>query len=184
MRQAGFEAAKKAGDAKTKARTDALDSMKAKNTGLQKLDNSGPTNMPPPSGSTEAKEAVKGESGVTKVEGKADKVPAASKSEVLEGKGQAEQVPTSKEADAAANESILEDKSHIVLVGQGQTPEGGTPQSERSEECYEASNEVESGGSGLRQVVSATDEGEALPGKRTQEQDATDGAEVGTSVAD
>ena len=80
MRQAGFEAAKKAGDAKFKARAGALQASKADSQTptpetLQKLDNSGPTGMPPPSGTTEAAEAIKPESGETSAEGKADGVP-------------------------------------------------------------------------------------------------------------
>ena len=181
MRQAGFEAAKKAGDAKTKAPTEFLDSMKAKDSGLQKIDTSSPTSIPPPSGSTEAADMIKGNSGQEKLESKADEVPATGEAEVLEGTGQAEAIPTSKEAEAAANESILEDKSHIVLVGHGQTPVAGTPQSETFDESLKR---VDSAGSGLKQAISATDEGEDLPGKRTQEQEAADGGEVGTSVAD
>lgn len=184
MRQAGFEAAKKAGDAKTKARTDTVEAMKAKNPVLQKLDNSGPTGPPPPSGNTEAGDAIRGESGEANVEGKADDVSATEEAEVLEGKGLATVIPTSKEAEAAANESILEDKSHIVLAGHGQTPEGLTPSSEQSEADYEELKRVETGKSGLSQVMSATDKGEDLPGKRTQEQGAADGGEVGISVAD
>ena len=76
MRQAGFEAAKKAGDAKAKARTDYMAAAKAQNPDLRKLDNSGPTGMPPPSGTTEASEATKGESRDSNVAGKADDVPA------------------------------------------------------------------------------------------------------------
>ncbi len=184
MRQAGLEAAKKAGDAKAKARTEALESLKAKDSGLQKLDNSAPTGMPPPSGTTEASNAIKGETGEAKVAGKADEVPTTEETEVLEGKGQTAEILTSTEAEAAANESILEDKSHIVLVGQGRTPDGGTPRSEMSEEGYEALKKAESAGSGFKQSISATDEGEELPGKRTQEQGAADGGEAGNSVAD
>ena len=184
MRQAGFEAARKAGDAKSKARADALDAMKAKDDNLKKLDKSAPSGMPPPSGTTEAEEAMKGGKGEVSMEAKADDVSATPEAEVYEGKGLGEQIPTSKEAEAAANESILEDKSHIVLVGQGQTPIGGSPVSEVSEEGYEALKRVESGGTGLRQMISATDEGEGLPGKKTQHQGAGEAGEAGTSVAD
>ena len=183
MRQAGFEAAKKAGDAKAKARTDALDAMKAKDDKLKKLDSSALPGMPPPSGTTEAGDTIKGDDEKTTVAGKADDV-AATDTEVFEGKGLGVQIPTSKEAEAAANESILEDKSHIVLVGHGQTPVGGSPVSEISEEGYEALKRVESGGSGLKQVLSATDGGEDLPGKKSQDHGAGEAAGVGTSVAD
>lgn len=186
MRQAGFEAAKKAGDAKAKARTDALDSMKAKDEGLQKLDNSGPTSIPPPSGTTEASDAIKGSSSGANIESKADCVPTTDDPEVLEGKGQATDIPTSKEAEAAANESILQDKSHVVLMGHGQTPVEGSPRSEIFEGMDDTLKKVESAGSGLRQSTSATDEAEesAMGGKRTQEQGAAEGDEVGRSVGD
>ena len=81
MRQAGFEAAKKAGDAKTKARAQALEASKAKSADLQKLDNSSPTGMPPRSGITEAEEAKKPDSGVTSADGAADAVPTAKEGE-------------------------------------------------------------------------------------------------------
>jgi len=227
MRQAGFEAAKKAGDAKSKARTDALDAAKAKQGSLEKLDNSGSTGMPPPSGTTEAMDAIAGESGEAKVEGKADEVPitedmvggggmisatglelggevasskevdeSANKSisrdeepEILEGKGQAElpSVPTADEAEAAANEAIHQDKSHIVLAGHGQTPEGLTPPNEKADhdEALEQSVQaIDGGGSTLKSAISATDEAEALPGTKTQEQAAASGEHVGDSVAD
>ena len=184
MRQAGLEAAKKAGDAKTKARTDLLNSMKARDGSLQKLDNSGPAGMPPPSGSTEAGDAIKGDSTGAKVAGKADEVPSTEEAEELEGKGQADEIPTAQEANSAANASILEDKSHIVLAGHGRTPEGVTPNSEISEVDYEGLKRTDTGGSSLRQMVSATDDAEELPGKRTQEQGAAEGEEAGISVAD
>ena len=78
MRQLGFEAAKKAGEAKSKARSETLEAAKAKNPELQKLDNSGPTGMPPPSGTTEVADALKGENGEAAMEGNADTVLAAS----------------------------------------------------------------------------------------------------------
>ena len=76
MRQAGFEAARKAGDAKTKARNDILEAAKSRNPDLQKLDNSASTGMPPPSGTMEAAEAQKPGTGITSAESKADDVPA------------------------------------------------------------------------------------------------------------
>lgn len=222
MRQAGFEAAKRAGDAKTKARTDALDAAKERGGSLEKLDNAGPTGLPPPSGTTEAKDAVEGENGGAEVEGEADEVPntkdvvddgglgaatgsgkgveetgskskaADEESEVLEGKGQAQpssvgEVPTAGEAEAAANEAIRQDKSHIVLAGHGQTPEGPTPPNEKEEDVEaveKAGDAGEDGGSALKHSTSATDEAEALPGKKTQEQAAASGESVGDSVAD
>ena len=191
MRQAGFEAAKKAGDAKAKARTEALDTLKTKDGELQKLDNSAPPGLPPPTGTTDSSEVIPGLTGSANIVSKADTTPPTSNPEFLEGKGQAEEppIPTSKEAEAAANESILEDKSHVVLVGHGQTPvEGsveGSPRSETFEGRDEALKRVNSAGSGLKQAVSATDEGERVGGgKRTQEQGAAVGEDAGTSIGD
>ena len=237
LRQAGFEAAKKANDAKTKARQEALAAAKSKDEGLQKLDNSGPTSMPPPSGTAEAADAKEPETAGALVESEADKVPATGEGateevenatqedhediqtaeagkkstsnpistdeseEVLGDTGQAEpqpstaqvipsiapppssdDVPSATAVEAAANESILKDKSHIVLVGR---EADHTPPSERAElgkeQVTEETNRV--GETPLREVT-ATDEAQNLPGKKTQEQEAAEGAEAGTSVAD
>lgn len=146
MRQAGFEAAKKAGDAKSKARAEALRASRDKDTEpssdtLRKLDNSGPTGMPPPSGTTEAVEATKPETGITSAEGKADDVPSTKQGEqdALESGNKAR---PSKKADEAANTSILPDESEEVLEGRGQaepTPEDRVPSAREVEEAANAS---------------------------------------------
>ena len=121
--------------------------------------------------------------------------------EVLEGTGQAEppaspaqaipsiapipssdDVPSAAVVEAAANESILKDKSHIVLVGK----EGDrTPPAERVNLGKEqVSEEPKTVGETPLREVTATDEAQDLPGKKTQEQEAADGVEAGTSVAD
>ena len=88
MRQAGFEAAKKAGDAK-KAKLFASSKEPEPETlegrgekegivdegSLKKLDNSGPLGMPPPSGTTEAEDAKTPETGGANIESKADETP-------------------------------------------------------------------------------------------------------------
>ena len=237
LRQAGFEAAKKANDAKTKARQDALAAAKSKDEGLQKLDSSGPTGMPPPSGTTEASDAKEPETAGAVMESKADKVPvtgegateeaetatqedsehlktsevgkastsnptsAEQSEEVLEGTGQAEpqaprvqaipsiapppssdDVPSAAVVEAAANESILKDKSHIVLVGR---EADHTPPSERADSGKEqVAEETKTVGETPPREVTATDEAQDMPGKKTQEQEAAEGAEAGTSVAD
>ena len=237
LRQAGFEAAKKANDSKTKARQDALAAAKSKDEGLQKLDSSGPTGMPPPSGTTEAADAKEPETAGAVAESKADKVPITGEGateevenatqeedegiqtaeggktsvgnsvttdepeEVLEGTGQAEpqastayvipsiapppssdDVPSAAVVEAAANESILKDKSHIVLVGR---EADRTPPSERADLGKEqVTEETQPVGETPLREVTATDEAQDLPGKKTQEQEAAEGAEAGTSVAD
>ena len=122
MRQAGFEAAKKAGDAKSKARAEALQASRAKFGApsfdtLKKLDSSGPTGMPPPSGTTEAGEAMKPETGDTTVEGKADQVPQSDEEQKILDKE-----PGLKETEEPVNDSIPTDGSdeEEVLEGRGQ----------------------------------------------------------------
>ena len=167
MRQAGLEAAKKAGDAKSKARAEALQASRDKASApssetLQKLDNSGPTGMPPPSGTTEAEEAVKPETGHTTAEGKADDVPGSKQGEVgaveksgkrkvsgaavtagnAKSKSQEPTIPSSKEAEQAANNSVIADESEEVFEGQGQAesaPEESVPSAKEVEEAANAS---------------------------------------------
>lgn len=161
MRQAGFEAAKKAGDAKSKARAEALQASTSRTDApnfetLRKLDNSGPTGMPPPSGTTEAGEAIKPETGNTSAEGTADDVPLTEegiqeaegndlKSDVKgsgaivgdksETDGKETKIPSSKEVEESANKAIIADGSEEVLEGQGQA--------EPSSEDLSSSKEVE-----------------------------------------
>lgn len=215
MRQAGIEAAKKAGDAKTKARTDALDAAKGDNGSLEKLDNAGPIGMPPPSGTTEAEDAIMGKTGEAKLDGKADDVSSTTgirkggksprskegdepagktvakkeESDGSEDKGQTEvpPVPSAIEAEAAANEAIRQDKSHIMLKGHGQTPEDPTPPDAKvnhGEATETLTQTTEDGESTLKTAVSATDEAEATLDRKTQEQPAASGEHAGDSVAD
>ena len=159
MRQAGFEAAKKAGDAKSKARAEALQASRDKDNApssetLRKLDNSGPTGMPPPSGTTEAVEAIKPETGNTSSEGKADDVPSTKKGEqdALEGgnegrlsgamKAKGSTMPSSKKAEQVADTSMLADDSEEVLEGRGQAepkPEDSVRNAREVEEAANAS---------------------------------------------
>ncbi|KAL8792885.1 MAG: hypothetical protein Q9195_004527 [Heterodermia aff. obscurata] len=99
MRQAGFEAAKKAGDAKkaklfASAKEPESETLEGQGQregvvdegSLKKLDNSGPLGMPPPSGSTEAEDAKAPETAGANVESKADETPSSEPdSEVREG---------------------------------------------------------------------------------------------------
>lgn len=139
MRQVGFEAAKKAGDAKAKARNDILEAAKSKSPDLQKLDNSGPTGMPPPTGSTNAEDAKKPDTGDANVESKADDVPAtsmedpraveaeenaaanisprsASKSELpaITKEESHSDIPTAQEVQAEANVAIVDDEEEVL----------------------------------------------------------------------
>ena len=88
MRQAGFEAAKKAGDAKKaklfasskEPEPETLEGQGEKDEdvdegSLKRLDNSGPLGMPPPIGTTEAEDAKAPETTGANVESKADETP-------------------------------------------------------------------------------------------------------------
>lgn len=79
MRQAGFEAAKKAGEAKSQTRAKGFGESKTSNDALKKLDNSTATGLPPPVGTTEASPAKAQETGSSAAESKADTVPATSR---------------------------------------------------------------------------------------------------------
>ena len=165
MRQAGFEAAKKAGDAKAKARAEALQPSKTKadtpsSEALKKLDNSGPTGMPPPTGTTEAEEAMKPETGDTTVEGKADHVPSSEKGDQnatkkgtqetlgaatatvsnTESHSQDSTRPNTKKSEEAASISIVADGSEEVLEGQGQAEATLADKAPSAKEAEEAAN--------------------------------------------
>jgi hypothetical protein len=80
LRQAGFEAAKKASDAKAKAKAAAAIPLAAKEAtkeggDLSKLDNSGPAGTPPPTGTTSAEDAKTPDTGAAEVVSKSDKTP-------------------------------------------------------------------------------------------------------------
>ena len=88
MRQAGFEAAKKAGDAKkaklfTSSKEPEPDTLEGQGekegvvdeASLKKLDSSGPLGMPPPTGTTEAEDAKASETTGGNVVSKADDTP-------------------------------------------------------------------------------------------------------------
>ena len=186
MRQAGFEAAKKAGDAKAKARSKVLDNPDIPKETTEKLDNSGPTGIPPPSGSTDAESAKAPETAESSVEGKADAVPStqpAVKLPIREktGPGGAFSAPpetqTMSEGDVMAeekHEATAEDKKH--------EPTENTENDGKETERREDSPTVISWKT--RDATAATDEAEDLPGTKTQEQDATCGEKAGESVAD
>lgn len=95
--------------------------------------------MPPPSGTTEAEDALKPVSGESSVEGKGDGVPATAEhegkttekakgsedgksEETATGKAGEEAIPTAKQAEESANTAIAEDESEeeVLLEGQGQ----------------------------------------------------------------
>ena len=74
MRQAGLEAAKKASDAKSQARTKVLGGSETSNDAAKKLENSTAPGIPPPSGTTDASPAITPETDSTTAESKVDDV--------------------------------------------------------------------------------------------------------------
>ena len=108
LRQAGFEAAQKAVDAKAKARSEALDAARNKVPieGIQKLMLGG--------ASTTIAEAEDFEKAASAVEERSKP-----EAEFLEGSGKAEvKIPNAKEVEESANKAIVEDESqHIHIAG-------------------------------------------------------------------
>lgn len=72
MRQAGLEAAKKAGDVKSQARAKGLGLSEASNDAVRKLNDSTAPGVPPPSGTTEAASARAPETSFTTAKSTAD----------------------------------------------------------------------------------------------------------------
>ena len=153
MRQAGFEAAKKAGEAKTKARHDELERLKAKSADLQNLNNSGPSGMPPPSSTAEAEEAKKLENRAATVASTADKVQLtkdgeieeaapnniAAKSKSADEEAVQTEMKANKEMAKAAHEASTGAAEPGVLEGNGQTEEAANM------EMANATNEASTG---------------------------------------
>lgn len=234
MRQAGFEAAKKAGDAKkaklfASKEPDTLEGTGEKDKtfdaeALKKLDNAGPMGMPPPSGTTEADDAKKPETAGAEVESKADNTPR-TEDATMENTGSADkEVETAKTAGNIENLKDegtdlplrVKDKSAEVehqhgtmepfnaATGQKTEKGEGEPQTKgleedgglkgaiekRDEEEREGDKEedeeddVEEPTPGMKAESAVTEQAEALPGKKTQDQEAAKGDEAGISVGD
>lgn len=141
MRQAGLEAAKKASDAKTKARQEELEKLKAKSAEMQKSDGSEPSVVLPPGGTKDTEDAKKPESGGTMAADAADEVSSTKEKEGIEA---AESLtatdPKSSNQDAsqiekaaneemakAANEASTGAAEPDVLEGTGQAEPEATP---------------------------------------------------------
>ena len=231
MRQAGFEAAKKAGDAKkaklfASKEPDKLERKGAKDEtvdeeALKKLDNAGPVGMPPPSGTTEAEDAKKPETAGAEVESKSDDTPS-TEATATEGTGSADKEnETAKTAGSIDNlkdegtdlplrvkdQSAEVEHTHgtmePVVTATGQKTEKGEdePQTkgleedgglkgavekrdkEEDKETDEEEDEKEPI-SETKDVTAVTEQAEALPGKKTQDQEAAKGEEAGVSVGD
>ena len=192
MRQLGIDAAQKASDAKSKAT--APETSNAKEETLQKLDNSGPSGMPPPSGTTEAEEAMAPETVGAHVASKSDETPM-----VGQEKGEGGEVGEEESAEVDHPHGTLEP----AVAGTGHTGEDGsdtkaleehgglepskndrTSVEENTEEDKEDDEaEAQERKAGKVHDAAAAKE-EELPGKKTQDQGAAEAEQAGVSVGD
>lgn len=208
MRQLGIEAARKASGSKTKPKSSAPEPSDIESETIQKLDNAGPTGMPPPSGTTEADAAKAPETANAEVVSKADEkltvkefIEEESREEGGEGVGMEE---TGKEGDAEIDHphGTLEPAVAAVGRNEGESDRVGdtkaleehggleartvhpkrTPKGTRNEDKDEA--EEEAGAETANAVTVPADTTTDLPGKKTQDQGAGDGKEAGISVGD
>ncbi len=214
MRQAGFEAAKKAGDAKKSSSAKIIAQAKGSEQSsssemLQKLDNSAPTGMPPPSGTTDTRSAMAPETGSSTVESKADGVPATTSSSnkvtdsmqdlsLTEANAASSQTAGLTDGPAGTGEDEdLEKKTAIAKEPEaeaqeaeedglnrgnhgGAKPKTGTLGPEKRETELDAEEDAGK----TKDVTAASDEVGNLPGKKTQDQPAASGEDAGSSVAD
>ncbi len=215
MRQAGFEAAKKAGDAK-KANTAKMvaqakgsEQSGVSSETLRKLDNSAPTGMPPPSGTTDASSAVAPETGNSTVTSKADAFPATtpistqvrdSMQELHLGEANtSSSQPTGSAGHKAGSEesenrerktAILEDPDAEAKVEGSESQiemKGGNdrPTTEKAESGEgEAEADTKGDAEKTKDVTASSDEAPNLPGKKTQDQPAASAEDAGSSIAD
>lgn len=200
MRQLGLEAAQKASDAKSKARADASGPSNAKSETLQKLDNAGPTGMPPPSGTTEAKAAKAPETINANIASRADETPVVVESgqseqeeEVLEGEGEIEDAEmkhthgTTKPLVASVGQK--EDEGEDRTIAKALEEHGGLePSKSEQQKKAEIKNLDDKGEEDPKgpesKIKDATSLTEELPGKKTQDQAAARPDEAGVSVGD
>lgn len=203
MRQLGMEAARKASGTKTKPKTSALEPSDIKSETLPKLDNAGPTGMPPPSGTTEAEAAKAPETADANVTSKADEkltVEEFIEEESKEGGG--EETVKGIHAEIEHSHGTLEPA--VAAVGQREDKgrrEGNTKALEEHgglkartvhpkptakgtgiEDEEEADEEL--GENTANAVTISADTTPGLPGKKTQDQGAGNGEEAGVSVGD
>ena len=191
MRQLGIEAAQKASDAKSKAKTSAPEPSNTKSETLQKLDNSGPPGMPPPSGTTEAEQATAPETVGVDVASKADETPMVGQERGEVGEEERAEVehPHGTLGPAVAGtghtgEGENDTKALEEHGGLEPSKNDRTSKADNTEEDNE-DDEAEAQEMKARIVHDATaSKEEELPGKKTQDQGAAEGEESGVSVGD
>ncbi|MCJ1311371.1 hypothetical protein MMC25_005042 [Agyrium rufum] len=118
MRQASAAAAKKANEPKSQ-RTQPTATKISFSDDVSKLDNSGPTGMPPPSGTTEAAGAMKPETGAANVQSKADQVPLVqnlSESDLLSMSGELPKASSTTTTTAAKPDAVTSSATTAPLA--------------------------------------------------------------------
>jgi len=208
MRQLSIEAARKASHAKTKPSTSALESSNIESETLQKLDNAGPTGMPPPSGTTEAEAAKAPETANANVASKADEKLTVEESleerSKMERDEEMEKEETGKggiaeieyphgtlEPAVAAVGHTEDDREREVNIKALEKHGGlearivnseGTEKGIRNEDKDEENDEVGAAtASAARNSAATTTD---LPGTKMQDQSAGEAEEAGVSVGD
>lgn len=189
LRQASSEAAQKASNTKSKARATPSTAELSAST-LKSLENSGPTGMPPPSGTTDAQSAQAPDTGTSSVQGKADTVPVSSESpavstsslhvglksgphegkerQVTQHRGSNVEVVSQEEAEELERESLIREEDE---------DEGGEDQ---VSEVKRGKSDKET----MKEATTVAREAANLPRKKTQEQEAASAEDAQATVAD
>ena len=187
MRQAGLEAARKASDARTKAlQTSARTPTKISEQTIQNLNNSAPSGMPPPSGTTEAKSAMAPETTTagTSVESDADRVPITNE-KTAQPKGSNNDNNNAKSQDPDLEAVVPESKDRIEVESDNDEPsssdEAPDPDTEAVVPDSKTVIPTKSEPEGDQDQAS---DAKTLSGTKIQDQAAADGKEAGVSNAD
>ena len=186
MRQAAQEAATKAGNSKTKAKENPPEPSEVSSETLSRLDNSAPTGMPPPSGTTDADSAKAPETVDSSAESKADEVPQTSETAARSntslsfgkegGPGGTYTKHRGSNVGLASPEEIREIENRQAIA----------EEDEVDDESKDGPGEEVQNPKGVRteDATAATDKAQDLPGSRTQNQPAASAGNVEESVAD
>ena len=195
MQNIGFEAAQKAKAAKSSNLKSSIDSSTTKESAeasptLKKLDNAGPTGMPPPSGVTDAESAQALETAGADVVSKADDTPISS----FTDEARSTEPSDSKEEGAAFAREISAKAEKAMAMSAGQAVAEAAPVEDSSIESAPAKKEEmvkvaqttqDENSKPTEKVANATGEAETpISGTQTQEQPAAKAEAAEESVGD
>ncbi|KAI9873009.1 MAG: hypothetical protein M1830_000941, partial [Pleopsidium flavum] len=184
MRQAGEEAAKKAGSMKNSSATPSrVEGAEVSSETLQKLDNSAP--IPPPSGTTDALSFIAPETGNSSSKSKADDAAVTSESTAASSTSSLQtetldvpQGATSKHRGSNVSSASAEEIRNIeqsLAITEEDEPDEETEGIKHSSESTKATTIGR---------ATDTDAAQDLPGSKTQTQPAASAEDAGQSVAD